>query len=198
MSRLNVNPLVVVLTVSIVLMLGVSPAQAQQRYLAPRAVVDVLRSEGNYVSYSGQQCLRWETGGVALSRVEPGLGYAAKYYLSSTTNGTIARDGVYDECVAFVRMATGAPGSAYWKKGPPGIFPNGLKNNLTVGTLLATFDSSGRYSGHCVVFAGWRSDGGLSVWDQNVAGRTIKWRAIPSTGRGGVLDAKSYFVVVTN
>jgi len=175
--------------------LGSSKVQAQQRYLAPRAVINVLANSANYVTFGGQQCLKWETGGVALAKVEQGSGYPAKYALSPSVNGVIAMDGALNECVAFVRMATAAPGSTSWKKGTPAIFSSGIKNSITQGTLLATFDSAGKYSGHCVVFAGFRSDGGVAVWDQNVAGRTIKWRAIPSTGTGGYNDARAYYIV---
>ncbi len=198
MVQFEFNLRAVILAVGTVLALG-GYAHAQTRYVAPRAVVDVLSNGGNYVSYAGQQCLKWEAGGVALSKVEPGLGYPAKYSLSTTVNGTLATDGGNNECVAMVRMTTsGAPGSAYWKKGPPAIFPSAVKSSLTQGTLLATFDSSGRYSGHCVIFAGWRSDGGMSVWHQNFPLRPITWGSIPCTGKGGVNDAKSYYVVVTN
>lgn len=174
-------------------------ASAGQRHIAPRSVITVLMNGGNYVTYNGWQCLKWETGGKALAAVEPGVGhYPAAYALARGVNGTLAMDGENNECVAFCRMCTNAPGSSYWRQGPPVIFPSGIKNQMTQGTVLANFTSSTKYQGHCVVFAGWTTQGEMSVWHQNVKTRAITWMTIPATGKGGFNDAKAYYVVETN
>lgn len=174
-------------------------ASAGQRQIAPSAVVSVLRNGSNYVNNNGNQCLKWETGGKALAAVEPGVGhYAAQYSLGGGVNGTLAMDGSLNECVAFCRMCTNAPGSGTWRKGPPAIFATEIRNYIAQGTVLANFSSSTTYQGHCVVFAGWTSSGDMSVWHQNVKTRAITWMTIPATGKGGYNDAKAYYVVETN
>lgn len=180
-------------------LLAPQPVMAGQRHVAPSAVVSVLRNGGNYVSYNGNQCLKWESGGKALAAVEPGVGhYPAQYALGGGVNGTLAMDGSINECVAFCRMCTNAPGSSGWRQGPPAIFPTGIRNQITQGTVLANFSSSTTYQGHCVVFAGWTTNGDMSAWQQNVKTRAITWVTIPATGRGGYNDAKAYYVVETS
>ena len=175
------------------------PVSAGQRHIAPRSVISVLMNGGNYVTLGDKKCLKWETGGKALAAVEPGVNhYPTAYALGGGVNGTLAIDSKYNECVAFCRLCTNAPGSDYWRQGPPAIFPSGIKNQMTQGTVLANFTSSTKYQGHCVVFAGWTTQGEMSVWHQNIKTRAITWMSIPATGKGGYNDAKAYFVVETN
>ncbi|MFM7059441.1 MAG: hypothetical protein ACKO2P_21215 [Planctomycetota bacterium] len=187
-----------VAAIFVALVLSLSVVEGGQRHVASPAVVRQLQTLSNYATVNGRNTLKWETGGVALRQAETNpTHWVEPFAVGGGVNGTIAMDGGRNECVAFCRLATNAPGSGSWQKGPPAVFSTGVRNQMTIGTVLANFNSSGIYQGHCVVFAGWTPNG-MSVWHQNVGTRAITWSVIPVSGQGGYNDAQTYFVVETN
>ena len=67
------------------------------------------------------------------------------------------------QCVAFVRAVTDAPPTYLWRRGV-----RVMETNVAPGTLIATFDAWGNYSGeHCMIFRLKPGDGTLDGWSQN-------------------------------
>jgi hypothetical protein len=100
-------------------------------------------------------------------------------------------------CVSLVREVTGAPNTAQWRRGAQ---VRG-SNDLAPGTVIATFDESGRYGNHvdgrshaALLLA--VKDDGLMVVDQwtgrPVHERLIKYR----NGAGDAADDGDRFFVV--
>jgi hypothetical protein len=68
----------------------------------------------------------------------------------------------YGECVSYVKSVTaGLPAARSWKKGVP------VKGNPNIqpGTVIATFDTAGKYHGHAAIYESQDKDG-LHVVDQ--------------------------------
>ncbi len=65
------------------------------------------------------------------------------------------------ECVALVRTASGAPLSSTWR---PGAQVQG-NTSLRPGTIIATFDKDGHYTGHTAIYLG-QDEHGIRVIDQ--------------------------------
>src|SRR4051812_2843570 len=100
----------------VVLMLVGAQAQVEagQRWIAPAEVRNVLGNGGNYGVYNTtDQYLLWDSGGKALDTTlrAKATGTAVEFKLTGKASGTNVPDGALNECVAFVRGATGAPGS---------------------------------------------------------------------------------------
>ena len=193
----------------VVMMIGVSvgmglaagrAAAQEKRWLAPRNVMNVLQNYGNWAADTGdKQYLLWKNGGSDLKNALKSSGSTAvEFGMGSKKSGTQVPDWDRNECVAFVRGVTGAPGSGTWKRGDPVIFPSGVRNNVTPGTAIATFVKSGNdwvYSGHCCIFVGFRTvDNGISIWDQNWGAKCVKWH--PLNGSGTLDNPKNYFVIM--
>ncbi len=72
--------------------------------------------------------------------------------------GTWVGDG---QCVAHERAVAGAPRASSWRRGAL------VKSNTQIrsGTVIATFNQSGHYSGHTVIYRG-QSMSGIEVTDQ--------------------------------
>jgi hypothetical protein len=68
----------------------------------------------------------------------------------------------YGQCVSYVKaVAPALPQTSKWRKGAP------VKGNATIkaGTVIATFDAAGNYSGHAAIYES-QSPDGLNVIDQ--------------------------------
>lgn len=193
--------------VLLALVVGSVDAQTTtRRWVAPWSVVDVLLRDAHYTSHLNNQFFDWNKGGDKLKAALKPLGATAvpDYGYKAVTRTNVP-DGGNNECVAFSRGCTGAPGSSTWRRGRPVIFDSGVTGGVTQGTLIATFiaDSSApggfRYSGHTGLFAGYTTDRpGISIWDQNWnLDRTMIWHRFDVTNTGRLSDAKAYFVVET-
>lgn len=98
------------------------------------------------------------------------------------------------QCVSFVKqVCPELPSTSAWTKGAA------VKDSATLrpGTVIATFDKKGKYTGHAAVYVS-QDALGIRVYDQFVtppnpspAGpRTIRWG-----GQGMVNDGNNYYVV---
>ncbi|MEQ1950315.1 BPSL0067 family protein [Mesorhizobium sp. CN2-181] len=102
-----------------------------------------------------------------------------------------------NECVEFVRQATGAPSTKNWR---PGKNVKGA-NDIPSGAAIATFKSE-RYSVHAAIYLG-QDDLGLWVLDQwNKQGHVAKRRIRFPTGKESqpVLDQNNgnlFYVIDT-
>lgn len=180
-------------------------AQSTRRWVAPQGVVDVLRNGNNYTSRLGHSFFDFNKGGAKLdAALDSRRASAVAVYGYRAVTRTNVPDGENNECPAFSRGCTGAPGTWSWRRGRPVIYSTGVIGGVTPGTLIATFmaDASApggyRYSGHTGLFAGYTSERGISLWDQNwLKDRTILWHHLSPTDRGGLSDAKAYYVVET-
>jgi len=92
------------------------------------------------------------------------------------------------QCVSYVKKVCPAlPNTGSWKKGVA------VKNNndITLGTVIATFDQHGHYRGHAAIYNGQNSIG-IQVYDQYVTPpspkpvgeRTLRWNAHGNSNNG--------------
>ncbi len=92
------------------------------------------------------------------------------------------------QCVSYVKkVCLGLPATVLWKKGLA------VKNNKDVkeGTVIATFNSSGKYSGHAAIYVSQDKDG-IKVYDQYITPpspkpigpRTLRWGAHGRSNNG--------------
>jgi len=68
------------------------------------------------------------------------------------------------QCVSYVKkVCPSLPVTSIWRKGPP------VKNNRNIlpGTVIATFNSSGRYEGHAAIYVS-QNSAGINIYDQYV------------------------------
>jgi hypothetical protein len=107
--------------------------------------------------------------------------------------GTVVGDG---QCVAFVKVASGAPATSAWTQGS-----QVRGGSPTKGTAIATFDPDGTYgnhtdgTSHAAIYIS-QDASGLQVWDQwtgqPVHQRTIAFRA--GVGQP-VNDGDAFYVI---
>jgi hypothetical protein len=192
-------------TVFALLVLAVIPrdAEAGRRWVVQNNVRSVLRNSDYYATDGAQNYLLWSSGGTELKKALEAnrTGTARPYSMSGMSDGTQVPDYSLNECVAFVRGATGAPGSGKWKSGPAVMSCQKDGSSVTPGTLIATFkwNSTAKvweYEGHCALFVGYTSDGGISVWHQNwpKERKRVAWGKLKGTG---LADPWRYCVVET-
>jgi len=92
------------------------------------------------------------------------------------------------QCVSYVKTVCPAlPSTTNWKKGAP------VKDNKTIsaGTIIATFNSAGRYEGHAAVYVN-QSSAGITVYDQwvtrptpkAIGPRLLRWGAHGTSNNG--------------
>jgi hypothetical protein len=101
-------------------------------------------------------------------------------------------------CVAYVRLAAGAPHTSQWRKGERVSF------KTEPGTVIATFDPDGTYGNHvdgrshAAILISVEPSGGLVVFDQ-WKGQPVHQRVIRAKHGLGqkVNDADAYHVVET-
>jgi hypothetical protein len=102
--------------------------------------------------------------------------------------------GYYGQCVSYVkRVVPDMRGTGDWKKGAA------AKNNPTIkaGTVIATFDANGKYSGHAAIYES-QDASGLSVVDQWIAPpgpQPIHRRVLRFGAAGLVNNGDNFFVV---
>jgi hypothetical protein len=94
------------------------------------------------------------------------------------------------QCVDLAKAVSNrTSATTTWVKGAAA-----LGASLPAGTIVATFDTSGNYSGHVGVLAGSTATS-IVLWDSNWSlDGLVKWHTIYSTG-SGLGDARKYFVV---
>jgi hypothetical protein len=92
------------------------------------------------------------------------------------------------QCVSYVKhVCPSLPRTAEWKKG---VAAKGNKN-IKDGTIIATFDANGKYSGHAAVYVS-QTDKHLNVYDQfktpptpsPIAARELKFGAPVNSNNG--------------
>ena len=92
------------------------------------------------------------------------------------------------QCVSYVkRVCPTLPSTSNWKKGAP------VKENKTIlpGTVIATFNSAGKYEGHAAIYVS-QTTAGINVYDQWVTGaspkpvgpRMLRWGAAGNSNNG--------------
>lgn len=92
------------------------------------------------------------------------------------------------QCVSYVKVVCAQlPATALWKKGAP------VKNNakIAAGTVIATFNATGRYEGHAAIYVS-QNPTGVTVYDQYVTGaapksvgpRVLRWGANGRSNNG--------------
>lgn len=99
----------------------------------------------------------------------------------------------YGECVSYVKaVVPGLPQTALWKKGAL------VKGNAGVkaGTVIATFNAAGHYSGHAAIYES-QTALGLNVVDQWIAppAQPIHRRMLRFGAKGNVNNGDNFFVV---
>ncbi|GLQ95193.1 BPSL0067 family protein [Dyella acidisoli] len=93
------------------------------------------------------------------------------------------------QCVSYVkRVCPSLPATAHWTKGAP------VKNNNSIapGTVIATFNASGRYEGHAAIYVSQDPHHGVTVYDQYVTPpspkpvgeRVLRWGAHGNSNNG--------------
>ena len=92
------------------------------------------------------------------------------------------------QCVSYVkRVCPMLPSTMHWRKGEP------AKNNASIvpGTVIATFNTMGRYEGHAAIYMS-QSAAGIVVYDQFVTPpspqpvkqRLLRWGAHGRSNNG--------------
>jgi len=92
------------------------------------------------------------------------------------------------QCVSYVKQVCPTlPATSAWTKG------DAAKDNKTIaaGTVIATFNASGRYEGHAAIYVG-QDTIGINVYDQYitppnpkaVGPRTLRWGAKGNSNNG--------------
>ena len=98
------------------------------------------------------------------------------------------------QCVSYVkRVCPTLPATGAWKRGAP------VKDNtkLLPGTVIATFDASGKYEGHAAIYE-FQSPAGINVYDQYIYGKAPKSVGPRLLRWGAPLDVNNgdkYYVV---
>jgi len=198
MFNRNANPLLPSALCATLLFVGlhVSAGDANAQYKASASYMSILTGP-NYGSYNGMNYLLYSSKSAQLPNAKP-QGVAIPLALG-TQVGISDPNLPPGQCVSFARPVTGAPNTGSegqnWFRGTQVV-----GSNTSPGTLIATFVWSAKYGryvygGHTAIFAGFKADGSLLVWDQNWQGPYVTFHAISGNGNGGVTDRKSYFVV---
>ena len=88
--------------------------------------------------------------------------YASNAKAPIDKNTWVGKVPYHGECVSYVKFVTpGLPQTSAWKKG---MQVKG-KLNILRGTVIATFDANGRYSGHAAIYES-QTGAGVNVVDQ--------------------------------
>ncbi len=100
----------------------------------------------------------------------------------------------YAQCVDFTKMITNNYATTpNWKKGS-----NVMTSDLGIGTAIATFNSSAKYSGHTCIFAGFDTVNGVKgfwIWNQNYSQTNKVTKDFIRNNGSGVNDADNYFII---
>ena len=190
--RLQGVVVIVTLTVMVLSFMAIRPAPAM-------AYTTMRVTSGNLTTLSGFPTTAYGTSGklkytygvklAAYSRTEYNVG--GYYRIGNPSTGTAW-------CVDAVKsLSNNFRSTTYWVKG--GQVTAG---GVSPGVIIATFNSSGKYSGHVAVFKRYirNSAGtitGIEVWDQNWSSPydyMFRKHVLYKTGTG-LADADSYYWV---
>lgn len=98
------------------------------------------------------------------------------------------------QCVSYVKkVKPDLPATGAWRKG---VLVKG-NTNIMAGTVIATFNASGRYYGHAAIYVD-QNKQGIVVYDQYVTGRLPKpagQRLLKWGGRGNSNNGDNFYVV---
>ena len=99
----------------------------------------------------------------------------------------------YGQCVSYVKFVTPTlPQTLMWKKG------SSVKGNTKIlrGTVIATFDADGHYSGHAAIYEN-QTVAGIDVVDQWITppARPIHRRMLRFGAHGNPNNGDNFFVV---
>ena len=92
------------------------------------------------------------------------------------------------QCVSYVKkVCPSLPATGMWKKGGPVK----TAKNVSLGTVIATFNASGKYEGHAAIYAG-QTPAGINVYDKWVTApspkaigpRLLRWGAHGNSNNG--------------
>jgi hypothetical protein len=110
--------------------------------------------------------------------------------------GGITKDPNYcGQCVSYVKQVVpGLPQTLLWSKGEQ---VKSAKSSISPGTVIATFNSGGKYFGHAAIYVS-HDAAGISVYDQymtppspkGIGPRLLRW------GAGGLANNGDNFYVV--
>ncbi|MEB2313348.1 MAG: hypothetical protein OZ928_15995 [Polyangiaceae bacterium] len=125
------------------------------------------------------------------------LAVPSGYVKTSSLLGTFKAARIYDpgnpysphgQCVDFAKAVSGrTSATSTWVKSAPAL------SAATEGVVVATFDSSGNYSGHVGVYAGYSN--GMILYDANWSlDGLVKKHTLVTTGTG-LADPTRYFIV---
>jgi hypothetical protein len=168
--------------------LHLSAGTANAQYKANAAYWSILNTPVCWHPYSGTTLmLGWNSLTDQLPTAKP-VGSGVQL-----GNGSLA-----GQCAVFGQyMCPGAPGTGNWIRGQ-----QVAAGGVAPGTLIATFQTwNGQrwaYNGHTAIFAGYRADGALLVFDQNWIPFLVGNHAIDGNNRNdnqSVTNRWSYFVV---
>lgn len=100
----------------------------------------------------------------------------------------------YRQCVDFTKLITNNYATtSTWKKGR-----NVMTSDIGIGNAIATFNSSGAYSGHTGIFAGFDTINGVKgfwIWNQNYSQKNTVTKDFIRNNGSGVNDADNYFII---
>jgi hypothetical protein len=98
----------------------------------------------------------------------------------------------YGECVSYVKaVVPNLPQTSLWKKG---ALVKG--KNISAGTVIATFNAAGHYSGHAAIYEN-QTSSGLNVVDQWIKppAQPIHRRMLRFGAHGNSNNGDNFFVV---
>lgn len=98
------------------------------------------------------------------------------------------------QCVSYVRtICPDLPSTAFWSQGEQ---VKG-KTDLSVGTVIATFNIHKKYEGHAAIYAG-QDEMGIDVYDQWITGtgKTVGARKLRFGAQGGSNNGDLFYVVI--
>lgn len=128
------------------------------------------------------------------------MGYTSKFSLDSLDgNSDFKNDKGNHECVVLVQQATGIPSTSTWSKGIKVM--DAKAGEISVGTVIATFDENGKYPNdarHAAIYES-HDQSGINVIDQwNKQGKAARRKIRLKKGKTrDVNDADWYYVVET-
>jgi hypothetical protein len=203
------NEIVILMMLFMAFFIVIMPVQAATQELAATSEnLNFLGSQGQWAQYRAsplQELLLYSSTSnfnvvskklVNVKSKVKGVGAIGAVKINEISKPKSQYDG---QCVAFVKAVSKTPniGTSSWTKGRPVVTKKNGKpvfNNIPAGTIIATFNSKGKYYGHTAIFGDCTSTG-INVWDQNyIYSKVVGRHSIPFTG-SGVNNAYNYYVV---
>jgi hypothetical protein len=138
-----------------------------------------------------QQRSRW-------SKIPSGMAYISQNYASNPKapidrNVWVGEAPYYGQCVSYVKFVTpGLPQTSMWRRGLP------VKGNRNIvrGTVIATFNAHGQFSGHAAIYES-RTPQGIKVVDQWITPppQPIHRRLLMFGAHGNSNNGDNFYVV---